>query len=93
MKKRNIFLIIITFFPILALPSIVSSTNLEDLSASVVYLRDCDGLECKIGTGFLVNLKQPYLVTASHVAKLITPKGFMIWSSKNGHPVKLHLPT
>ncbi len=73
----------------LVIPITSFTTNLEDLSASVAYLQENNESIFKIGTGFFVTSKNQYLVTASHVAKFISPKSFLTMRNPGDVPVSL----
>ena len=59
--------------------------NLEALSITVAYLRQGD----IIGTGFFVNATRPRLVTASHVAAVLTPKSTLTVRMSDDRPASL----
>ncbi len=70
-------------FVIILLYQCGKAQKLEDLSVTVVYLRQGDS----IGTGFLVaDDKMPYLVTAKHVSTILHPNSVATVRDSNDVP-------
>ena len=62
-----------------------SAVTLEELSNTVAYLREGNG----IGTGFFVQAEHPFLVTAEHVAQHLTATSLITVRASGDKPIQL----